>query len=377
MKKISYKKNGIIYLLALINLISFFNLRFFSIYNNYFMFLNLAGIVIFFIMYRRFKVKEYELILFLLLFMVYGLGTLFITGGGLGSVLMPFYSILVYWAIKKSYFNEKKIKIIAIVILLLNLYWTINSPGYFEKFLFDRENYFNSNTIGSILAFTCIYIVIFMKKLDTKGHKVLTILIYISSIWGILNTQARGSLITLLAFFMLDFLVSKKVWIKKKITIFISILIILTGFTFTYIYTIMFINGVDLPIINKSLFTGREIIWLNFYREITQNNYSLLFGLGSAADLWTGHTLNLHNSYLTIFTNFGLIGFILYFTFWIKQINNLYRFRDLSVFQIRLLLGFLCVLIYGYIEVSILWHPMFFFNFMFLGLANNEQMRVG
>ena len=374
LKSITNERNNIIILLIIIiNLLAFFNFDFFTIYNNYFLILNFITLIIFFIMQYRLNRKDLELILFLLFFVIYGLFTLCITAGGLGSILTPVYSIIAYWAIKKSKFNYRYIHIITIVMIILNVYWVINSPGSFEKYLYNKEGYYNSNTIGSVLLYTSIYSTIFIKRLNWKWSKLLSTLIYLTSFWGISNTQARGSLITLFIFLVLD-IAPKKIWRKKSFSLLVSVGIILIGVMFTYVYSLMFLKGVNfvIPFINKPLFTGREIIWLNFYNSITQKYTSLFFGLGSAADLWTGHTLNLHNSYLTVITNFGIIGFIMYYAFWIRQIRNLYKLERLSEYQIRLFLGFLCVLFYGYIEVSILWHVMFSFNFMFLGLACNE-----
>lgn len=357
------------------NLCSFLNYSFFNIYNNYFFYLNFLVFILVFIMQYRLNIKDFELIIFILLFIIYGLATLFITGGGFGSIIISVYSIIAYWAIKKSKLSDKYLIFITIFFIILNVYWVINSPGSYVNYILYKESSFNSNTVGSVLLYTSIYSTIFIRKLNWKWSNFLSLVIYVTSFWGIINTRSRGSLIVFLIFIILDSIFPKKIWRKRGFTLAVSFCIIIFGVMFTYIYLKMYLLGINIviPIINKPLFTGREIIWKNFYDLITQNYISLLFGLGSKVDLWKGQDLNLHNGYLTVITNFGIIGFLMYYAFWIKQIRNIYRKGKLSEYQVRLILVFLCVLLYGYIEVSILWHVMFFFNFMCLGLACSEN----
>lgn len=363
------------FVIIIINYFSFLNIELFDFYNSISFYGNFVALMVIIIMNNKFNKSDQELIFYLLLFLSYGFLSLIITAGQIGSVITPIFSILTLWVFKKIKFDNRYLKIITIIMISLNLFWIISSPGYYQKFFMNKNDFLNSNTIGMILMYTSIYISIFIRRLDWKGARYISLAIHLFSGWGILNCEARGSFICLLVFVLFDLIIPKNIWRRRNIVLYISILIIIMGVFFTYIYVKMYINGYNytIPFINKPLYTGREVIWLNFYFEITQSYKSLLFGLGSDAVLWSGNSLNLHNNYLTVLTNFGIVGYILYYSFWVKQIANVYKNNQVSDFQISLILGFITILVNGYFEVSMLWHNMFFFNFMFLGLAINSN----
>lgn len=362
-------------LLIVINLISFINISLFNIYDSLFFYVNLASIISIILLQNRFLKKDIELIMFLLFFLSYGLLTLFITDGGIGSVLTPFYSILVFLAIKRTGISRKSLKILTVIIILLNLFLVINSPGYYEKWFFNREEYINSNTIGMVLMYTAIYSSIFLRRLKYKNAKLYIFIIYGLSIVGLLNVQSRGSLLTLSSFIVLDTFVSNKLWRNGRFVKLFYLILLGLGLLIPYIYTRMYNSGLqfDIPFTGKTLYTGREIIWNNFYHELSNNNMSVFFGLGSNAELWSGRALNVHNNYLGVIANFGGIGFALYYGFWLSQIHSLFKKDQIESYQISLLVGFFSILVNGFFEISTLWHVMFFFNFMFLGLAMSEK----
>lgn len=374
MKK-NHLSEKILITLITINIFSFINVHLFQIYDNLFFYLNLLSVIVIILIKNRYYKKDLQLIMFLFIFLSYGLLTLFITDGGIGSVLTPFYSILVFFVIKRTGISHKSLKMLTVIMILLNLFLVINSPGYYAKWFFNRDEYINSNTIGMVLMYTAIYSSIFLRRLKIKNAKLYIIIIYGLSIFGILNVQSRGSLLTLSSFIILDTFVSNKLWRNRRFVKLFYVILLGLGLSIPYIYTRMYNAGLqfDIPFTGKTLYTGREIIWNNFYHELSNNSMALIFGLGSNAELWSGRTLNLHNNYLGVIANFGVIGFVLYYVFWFSQIYSLFKKNQIESYQISLLVGFFSILVNGFFEISTLWHVMFFFNFMFLGLAMCEN----
>lgn len=71
----------------------------------------------------------------MLVFFIYTIFTLLITDGGLGSVLTPLYSIFLFLVLKRSELDNKKLMTLTIVLIGVNLFLVINSPGYYNKWL--------------------------------------------------------------------------------------------------------------------------------------------------------------------------------------------------------------------------------------------------
>jgi hypothetical protein len=319
-----------------------------------------------------------EIFIYLCFFISYGLFTLFITDGSFGSVITPAYGILIFWVISRCDFDTKHIRPLFVIMLFVFFYWVVKSFGYFNQFILNRSEYINTNTVAMLLLYLVIYSSIFSDYLNIKFSRILKFILVVLGFWGIYNMQSRGALIGLVAFSILYHLVPKRFWNNKKRVLLTVITVMIIGSIFPYIYTRLYLNGVSftLPLINKDFYTGRELIWQNFFSAIGSSGVSVLFGLGSDAELWTGHTLNIHNNYLAVISNFGIIGFFAYYIFVISQIGSVYKNKKtISEYQANLIIGFLCVLILGAYEVSTLWFMMLFFNFLFLGLAVDHEKK--
>ena len=367
--------------IIILNSISFLGNSIFKIYSRFGLYINFILTIVILAFYNRINKKEQNILMYLSFFTIYSLFTLFITNGGVGSVLIPLYSVLIIITFMKWKPNNLEIKTMLILFTIINLFWVFNSKDYYLKALYNKDKFINSNIIGMLLMYTFIYISIFLRKIKFKGNNILICIFFLISAWAILNCQSRGSFVTLVLFFILDNFIPKGFWKKKKRLLKMVILIIVMGVVFPYIYTTLYKTGINvsIPFTNKSLFTGREGIWNNFFINIKRSPVYLFFGLGSKVALWEGHNLNLHNNYLAIITNFGIIGFVLYYGFFIIQINKINTNKNISHYQVSLVLGFLCVLILGFLEVTTLWHIMLLFNFMFLGLArsnNNSESNI-
>lgn len=380
MDKVSQKStaNLVLTFLIVLNCIAFLNKNIFDIYVNLAYYGNLLALVLIILIKNKINRNEIKGYFFLVIFFTYGLFTLLITKGGFGSILTIAYSFLLIFAFRNYQLDNKKLKILLIIFISINIYWFFNSKGYYIKAVYNKEKYINSNTIGMLLMYTAIYIKIILGKLKIKFYKFIYLLIYLLSIIAIINCESRGSLLTLLLFIFMDSILPKFFWRSRRWTIMIIIIVIVVGTVFPYLYTEMYAKGIEykLPFTSKSLYTGREIIWLNYFNLMGNGVINWLFGLGSNAKLWSGESLNLHNNYLAVITNFGVIGYFLYYLFLIKQISMIYKKKKMSKYQISSIIVCLSILINGFIEVSTIWHMMFFFNFLFIGLASSDDQVV-
>lgn len=366
--------SSVILLFAIIlNLIAFLSRNIYTFYSSSSFVGNIITLLLIIAIQRKISKKEQLLIIYFLILFVYALLSFIILDGGLAGAIIATYSILIFWVYKRCKFNSGIFKLLILCFMCLNLFWVISSPGYFAKYSNNVNKYLNSNLVGAIIMYTAIYISIFIRNSKWVVAKLTLPILYLLSFWGLLNCQARGSFITLLIFIIFDVIVPKKVWRNKRIAIGIMLMIIIAGTLFPYIYTKMYSqysNSVT-PFIKKPLYTGREEIWHDFFTVTSGKGLSnFLFPMSS---LWPKPLLELHNAYLAIIADFGVIGFILFYGFWVKQVTNLYKRNEISDFRISLLLGFLVLLINAYIEPSILRYTMSFFSYMSLGLALNDN----
>lgn len=365
--------------LIVLNSISFFNIKVLNIYDSIALYANLFSLIIILCLRGKIKQEEFKNYSFILIFLIYGFFTLFITEGGIGSIIIPAYSFFLLLTLYNTTLNLKMQKILFITFISLNIYWVLNSPNYYIKAnYYNTGQYINSNTIGMVLMYTAIYIKVLAKNLNIRFSNIIIFFIFVVNIYAILNCQSRGALFSLLIFILMDFFIPKKIWKNRLLVTTFIVLIIILGTLFPIIYTSLFNNGYsfNIPFTEKSLYTGREIIWSNFFSIMNDNPFNWLFGIGSKVNLLPGKgkSLNLHNNYLAIITNFGFIGYILYYIFIVKQISKIYKTKRISNLQISMIIGFVTVLINGFVEISTLWHNFLFFNFIFLGMAFNDEV---
>ncbi|MEH7011327.1 hypothetical protein V7087_10925, partial [Neobacillus niacini] len=108
--------------LIIINCISLFDFRLFSLYDRFAFYGSLLALIYIIIINRIYK-RDLNRYIFILLFLAYGFFTLLINGGGFGSVITPPFSFLLLYILYDSNFNDKKLKILFIIFLLLNIFW--------------------------------------------------------------------------------------------------------------------------------------------------------------------------------------------------------------------------------------------------------------
>lgn len=368
---VNKRSEGYVLLLFVVfNCIAFVSNKLFNLYDHYSPYI--VGIMVIIFFFKRSLLKSsLKSIAYVVFFAVYALSTLFLTGGGLGSVMDVVDSMLVIIICSEYYLSDQSLRRLIILLVCLSLFVISKSHGYYLKSLYDKTNFINSNTMAQVVMYTCIYVSIFLKKIRHRFRVPVILGLYVLGVWGIFNFQSRGTLSTFLLFIILDYAVPKR-FFKNKFRTLLSVGLVLSlGLTFPYVYTTLYNNGVNfsIPFTTKSLYTGRELIWNNFYNSLGENMTNWLFGLGSHAQLWVGHSQNLHNNYLSVIASFGVIGFAMYYGFIFIQIKSVCEGPFVSDYTVSLLIGFLCVLMDGFVEVSTLWDVMLFFNFMFLGLA--------
>ncbi len=155
------------------------------------------------------------------------------------------------------------------------------------------------------------------------------------------------------------------------------------GFTYLYInlqYTNIgqYINQVFRTYTGGNFFSGRNNIWESAYRYIVDAKF---FGYGLKSDVMTlpGIDKSVHNTYLYILIQGGIVGLLSFFFFISSLWKRLYRYLDNHI--IRLSASYLIgILVYINFEVSLIGNTVGPGIFMWLvigiGLIHNNNQRL-
>lgn len=230
----------------------------------------------------------------------------------------------------------------------------------------------NPNMIGTVTTFSMLVIVstleyFFPKK---KWSLILQLLLIIISFYQVITHHGRGTLIGLLFYCFLRFFFSKY-WNKKKVTyIGIFYLVTLGSVIFSALYTIAWHLTKDRPkqiILGKSLFSGREVIWNEFWQRFLQKPFT---GTGTNFVVECYFEFNVHNAMFDILAVHGVIVFCLVVYYIIKKMTTLYHnYRHVYIF-IPVICGMLAVFAESFTDMDLLWTPQFLVWSVMLLLLN-------
>ena len=205
-------------------------------------------------------------------------------------------------------------------------------PNYGYYYGYNRYQAFtdNPNYLGMRAVFLAIFY--FVLYFQNKSSLINAILVYLFSAVVVFATQSKTSLILLALFTLIFIIMYLKKDFKKNAKYVLIFLII--GILLCLICSKLLIQIFDRFIPDKnnilsSLLTGRDEIWLLYWKECVKNPITILFGNGLLSQEVFIPSQNIvrtsHNLYLFLFYRFGLIGSIALgvgFYFIIKELNK-------------------------------------------------------
>ena len=91
-----------------------------------------------------------------------------------------------------------------------------------------------------------------------------------------------------------------------------------------YYFTLIFNKFLDTKALDiPGLFSGRNLLWIDYINYIYNNKFQILVGNGFFSDeKKISYLSHPHNQYLTIFYILGILGFIVYYLFYLKVIDE-------------------------------------------------------
>lgn len=118
------------------------------------------------------------------------------------------------------------------------------------------------------------------------------------------------------------FILSSKKMLKYTLKIMLTICFC-SPFIFYY-FTLIFNKFLDTKALDiPGLFSGRNLLWMDYINYIYNNKFQILVGNGFFSDeKKISYLSHPHNQYLTIFYILGILGFIVYYLFYLKVIDE-------------------------------------------------------
>lgn len=317
-----------------------------------------------------------------LLILAYFIFAVLFTNGGVGSIFAPIASMALIIVIKNCRMSLNIFLAIKVLFVFIFLMCLIKCRSYFVNWDEANIESFNPNTLGFLTAYSSMFLLIVSKNTTKYLIKVFKLFFIFLTIMAIWQYRSRASLIMFLSFLIFK-AIPFKLKKNRRFTLLIYMGILAIGILVPYIMTLSMNRSivVGIPVLDKffskGFYTGRELIWNNFFIEMSKSTVNWIIGVGSHVNImYNGETnINLHNIYLLILMNFGGIGFILYYGFYFLQIKRIFSRGRPSDFQINLIYGAFSFFILGVFETTSLWIPFILFMSILWGMAGGVNFK--
>lgn len=367
-------------ILAFLISIAYISLLSRSLAQTYFSF-SLAIVIIFtfigLLIIKRIKRVDTVIIMLTIIYMII---SVLINSGGVGSVVTFVTAMLVFEVTTNCSLNKRISVYLKLVSELAIIYLFVYSFRFIPNWYYTQMVDINPNTLSLFMIFA-IYIFDNVKFVNSH-NKYLTEFEYMVllglAFTGLVFLKARGAMASLISYILLNLIPDR--FQNRKVLFSICIVLTIVSTLFPFVYMGLYSRRMQLLILGKSLYTGREYIWLRMFQELRKSGWNWLFGMGSKIQLWEGHSLNVHNDSFATIVNFGLIGFLLNEVFILY--NTYIACRNIKkepALKKWLYMFISTVFVLGMTETVTHWAPIFIFSYMGLGLSvgnNSEQFAV-
>ncbi len=261
--------------------------------------------------------------------------------GMLGFIEMPI-AIMLLDCVEYNESNTKFILYINILIAVIFSLLSITKYAYSGILDSLYLGYSNPNATAIYLLLNQAILIMFLPKLDKKFMKIIVIGLCLYEEYLIYLTDSRTCLIVSLVI-VVYYLFGKNFKIPKWI-IFVAMIFPLI---FVILYTNLYSSGSfsDLQILGKSLYSGREVYFMNQMNILSWKNI--------VGDLRQYHFTNMHNGPLAIIASCGIIGYALWFCFYFLTIRR-YHSAAKSQLQFIALVVILGVYIHSCSEAALI-----------------------
>lgn len=279
------------------------------------------------------SIKRKNLV-YLFLAAVMGAGALYFNGSGFGYLMFLIFPMFTASLLMKISLNKRFYSSLGAIVLCswgLAAVTSIGFRGSYIDSLMDGASVdaLNPNMVALVLGSAYWFVRAWIQRSRLRGQLKPPVTLGFSAVtFGcILLCRSRTSLAALLSMILLDGVLGKRMRLSKKLAYAFYWGIVMVGILLPMGYVFLWENSTlkNINILGKSIFTGRQYIWGNLFEYMKQNPKAIWIGTGYNTDFYVMETFNLHNSYMQIFAEFGIIVFIIYFLFLFYVLSKAYK----------------------------------------------------
>lgn len=272
-------------------------------------------IVISYVLFARKRFFPWKNFILAFTIVLFFLLSIMLVGGGIGSLVNNISAVLYVFFFFNLEFTKGEYRYFTKLILAFQIYLGV----YCLFFTLDNGyvGIYNSNTIGIQILLNLIYINMHFRF----NRKYVAIFINVISIFLIFYTRSRTSLIAGIVVVLFILINRRKMisaWLMKTGFWLVSFI----GAYYPVLYVTLYkdtendflqnLNLLSILYFNKSIFTGREHIWVEAVDRMNESSMDLLLGIGSHYMIGDS---NFHSSYFTIVICGGLMAYICFIWF--------------------------------------------------------------
>lgn len=328
------------------------------------------GIYIF--RHKKFMLTDFKIIVFSVILILYCVFSAIVTHGGMRYAGAVFNTVVLVVILRDSKISFRAIKNTCFIISAIMIVVALNSSEYYEnQFINDSVN---SNYIALLAVAGMVYVnylLCFMEHVKKYRMAIARIAIDLISIFIMWECQSRGSMIAIAFFITMFYFFPKKIFQKRNFAAWLSAIIVCFGVLMTYLY-LKYIVPLNIVVMGKTSLT-RSRLWTYFWNNVDRNKVNFFIGYGTNDSMRDIFGYGFHNIYLGIWYDIGLVGLMLFMGFVIWNIKEIYKNNaTLSIFTIYGLIGFLTFQIADYFAITFTG-PLAIWNYIFFGLVTMVQ----
>ncbi len=322
------------------------------------------------------KIRERDYAFFALaLLAVITLINIVIVKSGFGCFFVMTDFALVWYLSRIIPFYKWQVYLFGSLYVIMLIYWFF---GVYTWMFADYTSFaMNTNTAATFTLFSMLCALSFFDELyeKTKIAGLFITIALVKCFQIALYHRSRGAFIMLGVFFVLRFIVPKKLWDKKWFYYAVAIFSTFGSLVFVAFYIWLGTTGVNfrMPFFYKNIFSGREAIWLEFWNYFKTMP---LTGIGTNLTITSFFEFNVHNAMYNILVIHGSIVFVLMMFIMFERWSKVRRSITGKRIALCALTAVFAVCVESFFDVDLIW-TNYSLNLFYLLLVMNSGSASG